>query len=175
MPQYYIYLISSLPMLGFGIKPPFSYQKFLELCEGKVSDEDMDILKKASLSGEYPYKDTRITTLERWRIFDTALRNELVRIRAGRLQRDPEKYLRQDGYADPSVARIAVNAHRNPAILEAEKLLDEERWRMLDELCLGHYFDIDFLVIYALKLLMLERWQRIRTADSLQMLEQVLK
>ncbi len=175
MPRYYIYLISSLPWLQFGMKPPFSFGKFLQLCAGKISDEDMSILQKISLSGEYPDQDTKLPTLEKWQVFDTALRNELVRIRAARLQRDPEKYLRHDGYTDPSVARIAISAQRNPSILEAERLLDEERWRMLRELCVGHYFDMDFLVIYALKLLMLERWQRIRSADSFQMLEETLQ
>jgi hypothetical protein len=54
-------------------------------------------------------------------------------------------------------------------------MLDEARWRMLEELCVGHYFDLDFLIIYALKLLILERWQRIRTADGGRLLEEVLR
>lgn len=191
MPQYCIYLISSLPMLQFGMKPPFSLGRFLKLCEGKISAEDFSLLEKVSISGDY-IEGSPFSTLQRWRIFDTALRNELVRIRAGRLQRDPEKYLHHDGYTDPSIARIAMNAHRNLSILEAERMLDEERWRMLDELSFSHYFDIDFLVIYAYKLLILMRWDRIhprltqdqddtersevsRAADSSRMLEEILK
>ncbi len=162
-------------MLQFGMKPPFSFERFLELCEGKIPDGDLSILKKVSLSGEELYEDAALSTLRKWRVFDTALRNALVMIRAARLRRDPEKYLHRDGYTDPSIARIAISAHRNPSILEAERMLDEERWRMLDELCLGHYFDIDFLVIYAHKLLMLQRWERTCGADSLRMLEEVIK
>lgn len=67
-----------------------------------------------------------------------------------------------------------MNAHRNPSILEAERMLDGERWCMLDELSLGHYFDIDFLIVYALKILILERWERIRTADSTGKLQEIL-
>ncbi|MBN3039072.1 MAG: DUF2764 family protein [Candidatus Omnitrophica bacterium] len=174
MSQYYIYLISSLPMLKLGMDPPLGYDGFLKLCQNKISDEDLSMLKKISIDGEYPYQDISQATLQGWRIFDTALRNELVRIRAQRLQRDPQEYLRQDGYTDLSIARMANNAHRIPSILEAERMLDGERWRKLDELCLGHYFDIDFLLIYAFKLLILERWQRIRSADSRKMLEQAL-
>jgi hypothetical protein len=171
----YIYLISSLPMLQFGMKPPFSFEMFLGLCEGKITDKDFFILQEVSLSAEGRYEGSALATLEQWRRFDTALRNELVRIRAGRLQREGERYLRRDGYTEPWIARIAMAAHRNPSILQAERLLDEARWRMLDELCLGHYFDIDFLAIYAHKLLILVRWERMRTAESSQLLEEAIK
>lgn len=174
MSEYYIYLISSLSLLQFGMKPPLSFEQFLRSCTGKISDQDLSILKKVSISGEYPCEDVKLPTLQKWYIFDTALRNELVRIRAARLRRDPKEYLHHDGYTDPFIARIAINAHRNPSILEAERMLDEERWRLLDELGLGHYFDIDFLIVYALKILILERGERIRTADSSSQLEKAL-
>ena len=127
-----------------------------------------------TITGDYPFAEVKLSTLHKWRIFDTALRNELVKIRAARLGRDQENYLRCDGYTEPAISRIAMNAHRNPSILEAERMLDEERWHLLDELSLGHYFDLDLLVIYAIKLLILERWQRIRAADSAGEIEAVL-
>jgi len=55
---------------------------------------------------------------------------------------------------------------RNPSIFEAERALDLERWRLLDELSFGHYFDFDALLIYALKLKILERWLKIEIADK---------
>ena len=44
----------------------------------------------------------------------------------------------------------------------------------MDELATGHYFDLDFLISYALKLLILERWERINSADKPRLLEEVL-
>lgn len=173
MPAYYTYLISSLPMLHFEANPPFSFDKFLQLCQGIIPGCDIGVIKSASLTGEYAYQYAQ-PTLDKWRIFDTALRNELVKIRASRKHIDPQKYLRQDGYAEPDIIHIAMNAYRNTSIIEAERMLDQARWRRLDELAVGHYFDIDFLIVYAHKLLILERWKNIRGADKPHLLEGTL-
>lgn len=158
---YYTYLISSLPMLHFGMKPPFSFEKFIERCQGLIPEAEIKMLKRGF-------------GLEQWQVFDKELRNELVRVRAARKHKDPKEYLRKDGYVSPYIVRIAMSAIRNTSILEAEKILDEERWRLLDELSFGHYFDLDFLLIYAQKLLILERWERIRLADRPDLLQQAL-
>jgi hypothetical protein len=161
MAGYYVYLVSSLPMLHFGAKPPISHEKFLDTCAGLISEDDIDALK-----------DVR---LEKWHKFDMDLKNELVKIRAGRKHIDPAKYIRKDGYADPSVARAAMNAYRTKSIIESEKALDHERWNFLDKISLGHYFDIEVLIAYSLKLQMLERWEKVRAANKPALLEDVLK
>ena len=171
MPTFYTYLISSLPMLHFGAKPPFRFDKFLQTCQDKVPQEEIDIIKQAAFG--FDYQGTQ-PTLEKWYVFDTALRNELVKIRAAHRHIDPLKYIRRDESFSPSIAHIAINAHRNPSVLEAERMLDQARWQRLDELSLGHYFDLDYLIIYALKLQILERWQRINSADKPQLISGVL-
>lgn len=158
-------------MLHFGARPPFTFAKFLEICQDKIPESDAGIIK--SLTGGYA-PEFSPSALKRWRDFDTALRNELVKIRASRRHVDYLKYIRGDEYIEPYVIHIAMSAHRTPSILEAERLLDRERWLILDELAAGHYFDLDFLISYALKLLILERWERINSADKPRLLEEVL-
>ena len=171
-------------MLHFGEKPPFSFEEFLRMCEGIISKEDMDVVKTSVEISSYDYKENQpifqseaglVSAGKRWQAFDLTLRNELVKIRAAGKKIDPLKCIRGEGYADPSIAHIATHAHRSPSILEAERILDLERWCFLDELGAGHYFDIDSLIVYANKLVILERWERIDTADKSQMLEKVLK
>ena len=162
-------------MLRFGTKPPLSFEKFLQICQESIPESDLAILRRLSISGEYDYAHTANPTLKKWPAFDTSLRNELTRIRAGRKHLDPDKYLRQDKYTETSIAHIAISAYRNPAILEAERMLDEVRWRALDEFSVGHYFDLDFLIIYALKLLILERWETINSADKAALIEDTLQ
>jgi hypothetical protein len=58
--------------------------------------------------------------------------------------------------------------------MEAEKALDLERWRELDELTLGHYFDLDALIVYAIKLTRLEKWDKVYAADKKRILEENL-
>lgn len=172
--SYYIYLISSLPMLHFTAKPPFSFEKFLEVCQRFIPEEGMAVIKIAAEKPGYVYTNEQ-PTYKKWFAFDTALRNELVKIRASHKKIEPDKYLRKDSFSGPSIAHIAIGAHRNPSIVDAERMLDQERWHILEELSLGHYFDIDFLIIYGLKLLLLERWERIDSADKPRLLEETLK
>jgi hypothetical protein len=163
MPSYYIYLVSTLPMLRFKTSAPISFERFLQTCARFIPLEDLAVLKEVSISGEYDYTKTSAPALKKWHQFDTALRNELVRIRASRGHQDGENYLRRVKYSEPSITHIAISAYRSPSILEAERMLDEARWRALDEFALGHYFDLDFLILYALKLLILQRWEKITT------------
>jgi len=164
MSGYYVYLIASLPMLHFGAKPPLSMEKFFSMCAELISAEDLEALKgRLKDEAEGRYHD-----------FETALRNELVRIRAQRKRLDASEFLRRDGYADQWISHIAAGACRNPSVMDRERMLDLERWRFLDELSIGHYFDLEILIIYARKLSILERWERVRAADANKLLEEAL-
>lgn len=173
--SYYAYLVSSLPMLFFGMKPPLGFDKFLKSCEGVLSEEDINILRTSTLdpnAGE----TTEHPTLNKWRTFDRVLRNELVKVRSPRKKTDPLQYLKQDGQ-DYSIAlsHTAMAALRAHPLTESEKVLDKARWNFLDELEIGHYFDMDLLIIYAHKLLILEKWEKINSADSPALAEGALK
>jgi len=173
-PSYYIYLISSLPTLHFGTSSPFSFERFLEVCKGLIPDSDIDEIKEAvKVSGRVLPRMTQ--AMKKWHAFDATLRNELVKVRASRKKIDQARYLRPDGYeVDLSIAHIALTARRNPSIIEAEKTLDQERWRTLDEIAAGHYFDLDTLIVYAHKLLILEKWDKVQSADKAKVLEEAL-
>lgn len=162
-------------MLHFGMKPPFSFEKFLVDCQGFILDEDFALLKNLPITIDEYNKRLKNTTIEKWLEFDTALRNELVKIRAQMRKIEPEKFLRRGAIFNPAISHTVMAAYRNPAILEAEEILDEARWEALDELSFAHYFDIDFLIIYAYKLKILERWEKIRLADKERLLQEVLK
>jgi hypothetical protein len=99
----------------------------------------------------------------------------LVKIRASRKHIDPAVYLRTDGYRGSSLAPLVNAANTNTSILDGEKTLDEIRWKALDELATGHYFDLELLITYACKLLILQRWENIRSADKTILLEKALR
>lgn len=174
MASYYVYFISTLPALHFLAKPPLSSEKFFSLAERFIPNRDIEMLKKCSITGEYAAANIQ-PTLKKWQNFDTALRNELVKARSAHKHIDPSKYLRQDKYFEASIGHMAVAVHRSPSVLAAEKTLDEQRWRWLDEFAIGHYFDLDFLIVYLLKLLILERWEKVNTADKPKVIEEALK
>lgn len=175
MPSFYTYLISSLPMLVFGMKPPMTTERLLTSCRGLIPDEDIATVRSALDAGAGICLTAGNETLRRWAAFETMVRNELVKIRASRQRIDPAKYLRHDGCPESLYAgHIAINAYRKPSILEAERSLDLERWHELDELAFGHYFDIDTLIVYANKLKILEKWEKVQTAEKRRLLEEAL-
>jgi len=166
MADFYPYLISSLPMLHFGMHPQLSSDKLLEICRGLIPEKDYTILSSLPLAQEKAPEEVGQATIKQWLRFDTTLRNELVKLRATRKHIDASQYLRHDGYAAGELAHIALAAVRNSSIADGERFLDQERWRALDELSFGHFFDLDALIIYAYKLRLLERWEKIRVADK---------
>jgi len=174
MSGFYVYLISSLPALRFGAAPPFSLEKFLQICLDLLPEEDLEILRlSVDIGRDFVYLG-RSEALRKWCGFNIALNNEIVKIRAGRRHIDPAKFLRPDVYFSADVFHIAGAAYRNPSLLEAESMLDQARWNYLEELSLGHYFDLELLLVYLQKLLILERWQRINRSDKQELLTSVL-
>jgi hypothetical protein len=123
----------------------------------------------------YFEKSKRHQIIEKWIEFDVALRNELVRIRATKKHIEPATYMRPNGYRGSSLAPAITAATINTTALDAEKTLDETRWKVLEELATGHYFDLVVLITYAYKLLILQRWENIRSADGSILLEQALQ
>ncbi|UCC43913.1 MAG: DUF2764 family protein [Candidatus Zixiibacteriota bacterium] len=171
MSGHYTYLVSSLPMLQFDARPPITVDRFIDTCRLLISAADVSTLENVS---SVEVVEARNATLRRWCEFDTGLRNELVRIRSERKKTDPERFLRGDGYAEPEIARVAQKASRIPSVLDAERFLDRARWRALDELEAGHYFDLDVLIVYMIRLMILDKWERVRSADKPQIVADVV-
>jgi hypothetical protein len=173
MASSYPYLISSLPMLHFGAKPPFTFEDLLQACKDLIPDEDFGIVDLCANDALWEQSIGQ-DTLKAWIAFEVGLRNELAKVRASRRKIDPAGYLRSGGSDDTRLYHIAMNSHRILPIVESEKFLDQARWNRLDELAFGHYFDLDALIVYALKLKILWRWEKFARADKQEILEKVL-
>lgn len=160
-------------MLHFGTKPPFSSELFLAICRDLIPESGWRILEQCRRETLLEDQISQ-PTLKKWVDFEVGLRNELVKVRAARKKIEPAKYLRRDGYSEIELYHIAIHSHRITALIESEKFLDQQRWSKLDGLSLGHYFDLEFLIIYYLKLRILLRWQNFVEVDKEAQLAQVL-
>ena len=173
MREAYYYLIASLPLLEFGMKTLFTYADFLSICEEQLSSSDLNIIKETRLAPlENPY--SHCLTLREWNKFNITLRNEIAKVRANKQGKDASKYIRGEDYVDPFMASFTQWVINQDSPLEAEISLDRFRWEKLDDLGRGHYFDIDYLVVYALKLRILERWENINSNDGMQALQNLV-
>ena len=159
MTQYY-YLVASLPMLFFDGGPPFSSAAWLEMCREQVTARDHALLSRISFTvlGRDGADPDVWCEFAAW---ETALRNELARQRAQRLGVSAEPFLRPAPFCAglPAMVKEALAAGTPKAI---EIALDRRRWARLDELEAGTRFDLGRLVVYRLKLLLLERKDRWR-------------
>lgn len=151
----YYYLVASLPSLSFEKPAFFSYEEFLENCRRLVQAEDFNILTKAVLSwDEIPSPHSALEKLAR---FNRALKNEIVLLRAKKLKKDPLGYVGADQYLEGQSISVINQAVNEQDPLKAEKILDRHRWNYYEQISQNHYFDIEVLIVYGLKLQILER------------------
>ena len=143
----YYYLISSLPDLKTDGEMPFTYDEFLSMCQSNVSESKHECLTKLTLSSEEG------PLMKEWAAFYKNLMSELNYQRSMNLGRP---YLTSYD-KDSVIAQVAgaALAAKNP--LEAEKILLDYEFEILDSLVGLHTFDDVYLFGYAIKLKLLER------------------
>jgi hypothetical protein len=166
MAAYYTYFISSLPMLRFGSKSALSLKDFLTRCAELIGDKECQLIRKAVSTDGFKLEGNLPQALLRWKEFDFSLRNELAKARSLRKKTEAARFLRPGGKTEMRIAHLAQSAFRQANILEGERYLDNGRWQELDEIASGHYFDLEFLLAYALKLAILERWSLIGSSQT---------
>ncbi|MFH1478803.1 MAG: DUF2764 family protein [Candidatus Omnitrophota bacterium] len=172
MNENYYYLVSSLPYIEFGIKSPISYEAFLSICRSSLSPRDMESI--GSLNKDiFSYKEEP-QALREWKAFEISLRNELARSRAAKRSHDPEKHIKGEHYFDPFTAHFAQWAVNQDDARDTELSIDRFRWEKLEDLEKCHYFDIDRIVVYALKLKIIERWHVIGSTDGMEILKELV-
>lgn len=148
------YLIPSLPEIEKDKKPPMSSCEFLDVCRQYVPARDFTSLEQCQLykfDWHNPFK-----LIREWYNLECDLRNQMVELRAEKLGKQPAmffhgEYLR--GKIDDDV-RFLCQLQEPSALAEA---LFKRRWRLLNRLQSGQFFNREWLSIYYLKLQLLEK------------------
>jgi hypothetical protein len=141
----YIYLVSQLPMLHFDRKPLISVEDFLVEADKWLSGRDHTVLIRADLLNVDPDPcDTQL--LRRYKAHERDFRNDFIRWRQtkGSDQEHKPRF-------------FSASALREGTPLDAERLILRWKWDFLDAEEHAHHFDLDYLVIYFLKLKILHR------------------
>jgi hypothetical protein len=151
----YYYILSSLPMLRKEGPPPITSDYFLHSCSEMVSAKTVEKLMGLKL---IPKKETGMghsSSAVKWYQWETDMRIRLAKFRAVSLGRE-QKSSQVTGASDIDRSIEEILSVPNPA--EREKMLDNLRWKALEDLEFGHNFDFDSLCIYKIKLMLLEKW-----------------
>ena len=169
----YYYLVASLPMLDFSMSPPIAYEDFLQRCREQLLEHDMKIIERTTIKPSEQTED-ECAILKEWKKFDVGLRNELVRMRVTKKNKDASSYIRGEDWHDPFAAHFAHLVYNQGSPQESEKIFDRIRWEKIEDLKLGHFFDVDYLIAYALQLQILQRWVNVNQEKGMQILEELL-
>lgn len=153
----YYYFTASLPMIQWGGKPLVTAEEFLESAQRLLSKDDGALIGKLLADQEGIEPGNAVA--DAWVKFDQSFRNEMAVFRAQQAHKDPSKVVHGAKENEPALREVVQETARMDNLLEAEKLLDKTRWQYLDELSAGHYYDLEFLICYGLKLRILARHQ----------------
>jgi len=144
MDRYY-YFIAQLPHLYFGKETHITIDKFFEEGEKWLSQGDFSLLKEIDISNFSIQKsDPEVVRL--YKGFEYNLREDLASYR--RARKVSQEYKTR-------FISSGILKELNP--LEIEKTLMKIRWDFIEQLEVGHHFDIDILILYLYKLQILER------------------
>lgn len=160
MAQYY-FTVAALPMLAFDDEPYFSTEDVVELCASELSGVDLGFVSEAA--GYFAHTDPHAIysgVLGQFHLWERGVRDASARLRAQRLGWEAED---RGLDTDPEAERIARDMINQESPLDAEMVLQRARWQELEWLEVGHYFDIGRIVIYLLKLSVIERNRQIDT------------
>ncbi len=109
--------------------------------------------------GSFPASADSSPLLGRYYRWELALRNELARLRAGKLQKPVEKHVKP-GDPEWDGLKTAQTAFQAEDPLQGELVIERERWAFIEALAVNRFFDMEYLVAYALFLQALERRAR---------------
>ncbi len=156
MLAHYYYTIATLPFFSYDTAPSVTVDDFLARAKEAMTSPAYAVLTAARLDiSDQKVKDLP-SFIKPWYRFELSLRNALVKMRAPGLGRESALFLRE-GEEETGVEEIIREVSSQSTPLLAEDVLNRARWRKLDELEVGHYFDLQRMMILYLKVQLLER------------------
>lgn len=145
MDKYY-YFIAELPYLYFGKEAPQTMTWFLEEAHKWLDPNDYNQLTKIAYDACEPQADDH-PVLRQYKDFEAAFRRDLAQWRQARKEQQEFK---------PCTFPLNLVKEGNPLVVERNLL--HWRWRFLETLEPEHHFDFGFIIIYLLKLQILQKY-----------------
>ena len=144
MDKYY-YFASELPLLSFDQKTHVNKEGFLEEAKKWLSPGDFRVLYNVD-ANNYQLRKGDSGVLQSYKVFEETLRQDLAFTRG--LEQTKIK-------SEPSQIFSQQDLEGTP--LEVERRFLLLRWNFIEEKAQDHYSDLEFFILYFLKLQILER------------------
>ncbi|MBR4125230.1 MAG: DUF2764 family protein [Victivallales bacterium] len=172
------YFISTLPSLKNTGEGAPRLAEFRSACRGALTERQCAVLENASLCppATQTTGDEGNAVLREWYSWQTAMRNAIAAFRAKAVKADPKAYQRE-----AEVTNHTGDLRRLAGVLEEKTAWRREQgwealqWSKLDELEPSMHFCFDALVVYALKLQLLETRRRYSSEIGQAVFEEIIK
>ncbi|MFP4447911.1 MAG: DUF2764 family protein [Bacteroidales bacterium] len=125
-----------------------------------------------------------------WFTFEMNVTNLLTGINCRKFERDPEEELIGDSFVTEAIKRSSakdfglevelnyagnvIQIAEKENLLTREKNIDQFKWDKINELTLFHYFSIEVVLAYILKLKMIYRWMSLDEKTGREMFERLI-
>ena len=142
------YTLAALETIRLGEKIPISEEHFLQFAEDTIDAKSYQILLKSRWGQTDP---TGFSFADRILSWEKELRLELAKARSLKLPFDVSSNLpaSEGRYNLLEQVRAAMSLD---SPLEAERYLEQLRWSFIESMGACHFFDLEALVVYYLKL-----------------------
>ena len=159
----HFYIISQLPTLAFDKENVMTIELFLREAKKWMRRREFRFLAQVKLFDTIPdKKDPRMW--RHFKRFETQIREDIVQWRKSRAEGKEIKSA--DGV-------FSIVREGNP--LEIERNLLKYRWAFIEELEKVHHFDLEFLILYFLKLQILRRLNRFDKVKGFEIYQSVIE
>lgn len=157
--MFYGFFYAALPTLSGNSAAEISLADFDELAAGAMSGKRFRQL----VSWDDRDSDTGVAVYREMRKFDDFLKLRIAGERQEKLGVFSELPPCDDYYSEVEFALPGAVASADP--VERERIVEQIRWRKIDELEAGHELDFTALCCYRMRLASLEKYRR-RAADD---------
>ncbi len=145
MANKYYYLISSLPYLTFEGDSRPAREYFISECRKWLVPRDLTTLLDADISSiEVKPIDTGL--IKEWKEFRMDLRKAISEVRSARKISSERR-----------IPDLVKEVFDQGTPLDMEKTLEKMEWDFLEEKEIDYHFDLNWLIVYSLKIGILER------------------
>lgn len=144
MDKYY-YFAAQLPFLKFGEHSFINRDYFLNEAEKWLSEKDYAVLFGVDINHFSPDKSAP-AILAAYKTHEVDLRRQLAALRGA-----------QGANGEYKISHDLQEALSGKNPLEAEREMLWLRWKFIEEIEADHYFDLEFLILYFLKIQIMQR------------------
>ncbi|MGM0530007.1 MAG: DUF2764 family protein [Bacteroidota bacterium] len=129
--------------------------------------------------------------LDDWFTFEMNVTNVLIGLNCREFEKDVEAELIGDNFVTEEINKSSakdfglapvldyvgqvINIAEKDNLLAREKSLDQFRWEQLDELTRFHYFSLEVILAYTIKLQMVFRWMKLDEQTGRELFKQLIE